>query len=233
MAEVVNINITHNLSSGMVIEKRYPLTQTIASIKENIATHFNTSTDHMRLTLKNAAMQTVETDMKCDKMLGYYQCRTDFTIHVIDTNPTQKYENYDDVSQVEKFELTEEQWLARPNNIRAYKQRMLEQQRAEMEAAGIEVPPEINEDSFKEEAEKMKLGDRCQCQPGDRLGCVRYVGRIAALKPGFYIGVEFDEPVGKSDGSVKGVRVFTCRPQYGGILRPDQVEVGDFPEEEF
>ena len=44
------------------------------------------------------------------------------------------------------------------------------------------------------------------------------------------MGVEFDEPVGKNDGSVKGHRFFECSEGYGSFLRPESVEAGgDFP----
>lgn len=230
---VVKVTLTHSASPKVVPEKRYGLAQTVQSIKENVYTHFGTPADDVRLELYDLRDVKVESDMKGEKLLGFYGCADGYRVHVVDLQPVAKMENYDDVSKVEKFEISEEEWLKRPDNLRAYKQRMMEQQRREMEATGIELPPEINEDSFKEAASAMKVGDRCCCSPGDRLGSVRYVGRVSVLKPGFWVGVQFDEPVGKSDGTVKGVRLFECEPLYGGVLRPDQVEVGDYPPEEF
>mmetsp|Transcript_14169 Transcript_14169/g.37429 ORF Transcript_14169/g.37429 Transcript_14169/m.37429 type:complete len:116 (-) Transcript_14169:344-691(-) len=76
----------------------------------------------------------------------------------------------------------------------------------------------------------MKVGDRCQINPGGKRGVVAFVGKIPAIAPGWWVGVQYDEPVGKNDGTVKGSRLFECPPNYGGFLRPDKVEVGDFPE---
>lgn len=39
----------------------------------------------------------------------------------------------------------------------------------------------------------------------------------------------FDEPVGRSDGYVKGVKIFDCSPKYGGFIRGANVKTGDFP----
>lgn len=58
----------------------------------------------------------------------------------------------------------------------------------------------------------------------------RYVGKCSGLPKGYWVGVQFDEPVGKNDGSVKGQRYFTCPEGYGSLLRPDKVRAGDYPE---
>jgi len=56
------------------------------------------------------------------------------------------------------------------------------------------------------------------------VGILRYYGEIN-LTSGLFCGVELDEPAGLNDGSVQGVRYFTCIPQHGiiapvGIVRP-------------
>ena len=83
--------------------------------------------------------------------------------------------------------------------------------------------------------EAMKIGDRCQVRvinAPTRLGQVMYLGALAG-KPGSFVGVKYDEPLGKNDGSLDGKRYFECMQNYGGFLKPDFVTVGDFPEEDF
>ena len=61
------------------------------------------------------------------------------------------------------------------------------------------------------------------------LFCSRHVGPCQGLPKGYWVGVQYDEPVGKNDGTIKGVAYFNCLPNYGALVRPDTVTAGDFP----
>lgn len=46
----------------------------------------------------------------------------------------------------------------------------------------------------------FKVGDRCEVDPGAKRGVVKYMGRAESLAPGFWVGIQYDEPLGKHDG---------------------------------
>ncbi|KAJ4429189.1 hypothetical protein ANN_26192 [Periplaneta americana] len=60
------------------------------------------------------------------------------------------------------------------------------------------------------------------CVGGTKVGILRYFGEIQ-LSSGVFCGIELDEPVGLNDGSVQGVRYFTCKPNHGIIAPVDIV----------
>ncbi|CAM9801612.1 unnamed protein product [Discosporangium mesarthrocarpum] len=83
-----------------------------------------------------------------------------------------------------------------------------------------------------ESVDGMKVGDRCEVQPGGRRGSVAFVGEVEGLQAGHWVGVVFDEPVGRGDGTVREKRIFDCPPGngFGGFVRGRNVVTGDFPE---
>lgn len=59
---------------------------------------------------------------------------------------------------------------------------------------------------------------------------MKYVGKIPDMGEGYFVGIQLDEPFGKNNGSFKSVKYFECLPKYGIFLRPDEINVGDYPE---
>nr|GAT56625.1 predicted protein [Mycena chlorophos] len=157
--------------------------------------------------------------------LGYYGLRDWHVLKVEDTNPSTSFTGQlTDVSQTEKFELSEEQYASRTDTVLAYKQRNKVGRFA----------PKSEADEAPVEDVKIPVGSRCEIEsnePGlSKRGTVRFVGPTQfGTGGGVWVGVEYDEPMGKNDGSVNGVRYFTCLPNYGAFVRPAKVVVGDFP----
>ncbi|XP_036941707.1 CAP-Gly domain-containing linker protein 3 isoform X1 [Acanthopagrus latus] len=58
---------------------------------------------------------------------------------------------------------------------------------------------------------------------GQKNGIVRFYGKTD-FAPGFWFGIELDQPTGKHDGSVFGVRYFSCLPKYGVFAPPSRVQ---------
>lgn len=80
--------------------------------------------------------------------------------------------------------------------------------------------------------------------PHIRRGTIRFVGPVPtipssasksapapdpALPAPLWVGIELDEPTGKNDGTVGGQRYFTCPEKCGSFVKPEKIEVGDFP----
>ena len=90
----------------------------------------------------------------------------------------------------------------------------------------------------------IKVGDRCQIAPGKRRGSIAWIGKgkerdtnveeeKIALRPGYWVGIKFDEPVGRNDGTLHGRKYFECESKFGSFVRPDKVTIGDFPEQDY
>jgi hypothetical protein len=55
-------------------------------------------------------------------------------------------------------------------------------------------------------------------------GVVRFHGPTS-FSPGKWVGIELSEPVGKNDGSVKGISYFSCQTNHGVFVKPSQVKL--------
>uniref|UniRef100_A0A672Y5R4 CAP-GLY domain containing linker protein 3 n=2 Tax=Sphaeramia orbicularis TaxID=375764 RepID=A0A672Y5R4_9TELE len=68
----------------------------------------------------------------------------------------------------------------------------------------------------------VEVGDQVLVA-GQKNGIVRFYGKTD-FAPGYWFGIELDKPTGKHDGSVFGVRYFSCLPKYGVFAPPSRVQ---------
>ncbi|RVD80635.1 uncharacterized protein DFL_008529 [Arthrobotrys flagrans] len=149
---------------------------------------------------------------------------------VSDTRPPSLRENYTDTSQVEKYEMPEEDYAKLSDSVLAWKKRNQLGRFDPTQAATAE--QKQAEDEKEAEQKGVKVGERCivgEIEAGRR-GEVAYVGLVEKIpQGGIWVGVRLDEPTGKNDGSIDGVRFFEAGSNHGTFVRPNRVTVGDFP----
>ncbi|VDQ02733.1 unnamed protein product [Trichobilharzia regenti] len=67
--------------------------------------------------------------------------------------------------------------------------------------------------SQRSQQQLLQLGDRVLVA-GQRRGILRFIGETQ-FAPGVWYGVELEQPVGKNNGSINGVRYFDCAVGHG------------------
>mmetsp|Transcript_30596 Transcript_30596/g.90697 ORF Transcript_30596/g.90697 Transcript_30596/m.90697 type:complete len:274 (+) Transcript_30596:177-998(+) len=234
--------VTHALSDAAVPTLRHAHQQmTIERVKIKLSFHCGTSPSAMFLQLLDESGNVCATLSEDHRMLGYYSPHNGYTIHIVDTDPTSASAGgwLEDTALVEKYKMSDEDYGNREESYRRFKAKKLaedpewtlEKEMCIKRGVPYNPPaPKVTDpDHLKDVAEKISVGQRCKVEPGDRRGEVCYVGRVEGLPPGYWVGLRYDEPLGKNDGAVKGKRYFDAPAGYGAFVRPDKVEVGEFP----
>ncbi|THH16685.1 hypothetical protein EW146_g3994 [Bondarzewia mesenterica] len=212
-------------------ERRFDPHMTIGQLKGKLELITGIPVENQRIALFNSDIDVQPVSVLDDdqRPLGFYDIHDFQLLRVEDTNPSVTFTGQlTDVSAVEKFELSDEQYAQRQDSVLAYKQRHKVGRFAPKDQPPQTSVPIVN----------ISVGSRCQVESTEegfhKRGTVRFVGPTKfGTTGGIWVGVEYDEPFGKNDGSVQGERYFLCRPKYGVFVKPDKVQVGDFPEEEF
>ncbi|KAG0357288.1 CAP Gly-rich domain-containing protein [Gamsiella multidivaricata] len=229
---ILNVYVTSENNST---ELRLSKASTIDNIKIKLEPITGISSSSQQLQLYNNDMFVTSLEgHPPETMLGAFPIEDYWTIQVIDTNPSRIKGQYNDVSLVQKFELPDEEYEKRTDSVLAFKKR--NNLGRFNDAASDSSSASATQNHVYEEAVKnIKTGDRCEVDVGSgilkRRGTVRFIG-TTEFQSGLWVGVQYDEPLGKNDGSVQGVRYFTCPANYGSFVRPDKVQTGDFPEED-
>jgi len=228
-APLVNVRITSNLSN-FAAEKRYDRGLTIGDLKGRLELVTGASPASMVLDIYDDNDKLVGAITQDEALLGSFPIEENYRIHVTDNN--KKIGEFEDVSKVEKFELSEDDYGKRNDSVRSFLLRNKLGKYNEEEQAQLQAEKEAAEKAEEEKAATINIDDRCEVKiqgEATRRGCVKYVGKVH-FKPGIWVGIRYDEPLGKNDGSIGGKRYFEAPMKYGGFTRPANVTTGDYPE---
>ncbi|XP_054167480.1 tubulin-folding cofactor B-like [Oppia nitens] len=222
--QTLSLTITTNTNS-FASERRFAANVTICELKAKLELITGANSDTMTIQLLDNNQEVVaQLDDNSRQLQSYLiDNQNKVNIHVIDSQKS--IGEFEDVSNVEKFELPQEDYEKRTDSVLAFKMNNKLGRFAQIDGAGDNTDDQMTECD-------INVGQRCEvCVKGaaKRRATVQYVG-TTRFKPGLWIGVEYDEPLGKNDGSVDGHRYFQCKPKYGGFIRPNDVIIGDFPE---
>ncbi|KAJ9184963.1 hypothetical protein P3X46_004647 [Hevea brasiliensis] len=221
----VLLRVTHSNLKTFSASVRFSLQSTVESVKEKLWRKCGTSVNSMSLELYDDTNSKISDLTDNSRPLGFYSPLDGFRLHVIDLDPSSVTSGgwLEDTSLVEKYTISEEDYDKRSGTFRKFKEKLVSQNPSAFE-------PKITDNYVEDLCAHIKVGDRCEVEPGEKRGVVKFVGRAESLAPGFWVGVQYDEPLGKHDGMVKGVRYFDCPPLHGAMVRSDKVKVGDYPE---
>ncbi|KAL7075006.1 hypothetical protein ACQ4LE_005484 [Meloidogyne hapla] len=127
-------------------------------------------------------------------------------------------------SSVEHYIIPDEKYSARKDTARKWKQEFLAARSSSSSS------PSCSDHIVN----SMQVGKRCVIRTSGqkpRFATLAYIGpthfgeKQEAIRPNIWVGVIYEKPEGKNDGSLDGKRYFTCKPNFGGFVLPTSVEV--------
>ncbi|KAM0041483.1 putative Ubiquitin-like domain, CAP Gly-rich domain, Ubiquitin-like domain superfamily [Helianthus debilis subsp. tardiflorus] len=221
----VLLRVTHSNLKTFSSDVRFSLESTVEAVKDKLWKKCGTAVASMSLELYDDTGAKVSDVNDNSRPFGFYSPLDGYRLHIIDLDPSSVTSGgwLEDTSLVEKYKISDEAYDKLDGTYRKFKEKLGPRNTS---AQGSK----MDDDYMKDICANIKVGDRCQVEPGEKRGVVKFVGRAEALGPGFWVGVQYDEPLGKHDGLVKGTRIFECPPLHGAMVRPDKVKVGDYPE---
>ncbi|PWN93959.1 hypothetical protein FA10DRAFT_224706 [Acaromyces ingoldii] len=230
--------VVHCPTVPIVSERRLASTSALSEVCARIELLSGIPSDSQRLSLWSGRTDDADArpglvhdfaadGLSCEASMTLEQCgaRDGMGLKVLDTRASEIRHQFgqEEEEKVEKYEMDDEVYAQRQDSVLAYKQRM---KMGRFGEAAASATSDVND--VPDLPSNAQPGARCQVIEGERRGTIRFVGPTA-FAPGTWIGIEYDEPVGKNDGSIKGHRYFSAKPSHGGFVKPDKVDVGAFP----
>eukprot|EP01083_Nonionella_stella_P092927 260266_1 len=230
---MLKLIITHS-TLNINAEKRYSPDMTVGELKQKLEMVVGTNPTNMILQHRNENNEVLCTLQPDNLKIGKFDLSNYSNIHVVDTEPNSgimaqigAMQNGQNVN-VPKYEISEDAYKKRDNTFAKWKEKNLKefyQKKEDDEKKQMQEWDQILKDK------NIKMNDRCQMSESKskHRGKIAFIGSTLFDQKGVWIGIELDEPYGQHNGTVKGKQYFKCNDKYGVFVRPNQVDVGDFP----
>ncbi|KAH9908093.1 CAP-Gly domain-containing protein [Xylariomycetidae sp. FL2044] len=230
MADIPLQIVSENSSS----ERRITPSWSISQLRSKLEPITGIPPSAQRISLTIASKQTIciEAVDEDATSLSKFPLFAYAELHISDTRPAGARLNLNDTTGVDKYIMPEEEYEKKSDSVLAWKKAeklgRFNPDAPSLEKAKIDaIDHEIN-------SRGIAVGKRCRVGNDDsRRGEVKYVGPVKEIPGalGAWVGVHLDEPAGKNDGSIGGTRYWGTESalKYGVFVRPERVEVGDWP----
>ncbi|KFH48597.1 Cell polarity protein-like protein [Hapsidospora chrysogenum ATCC 11550] len=230
MADVPLQVISENAAS----ERRITPSWTIGQLKAKLEPITGIPPLSQKLSLKASGADRIPVEAADEEntRLSSFPLAPYAELHVADTRPQGARENYTDTSGVDKYVMPEEEYEKKTDSVLAWKKA---QKLGRFDPSAPDHEQAKVASMQRELSQRgIEVGKRCRVGRDDlRRGVVKYVGEVKEIPSGVgpWVGVQLDEPVGKNDGSIAGTRYWgeASEMKHGVFVRPDRVEVGDYP----
>ncbi len=201
------LRIRHSDFKDHEFRIRFKAKATIAQVKEKVHVSIGSEVQDMTLRLLNTRHNTLVGDSMNDRQtLADFGAEDGWELLVDDTNPLSVTKAIQEDSP--KYEISNEAYRERATSKAFAKWRAGQKGQAEERIATHTASIAVND------AVTVK----------GRSAVVRFKGEVPQLGRGVWVGVEYEDPVGRHDGevTVKGeaVRLFTCTAGHGAVVRP-------------
>ncbi|KAJ5726519.1 uncharacterized protein N7483_007876 [Penicillium malachiteum] len=249
--QITNATVAKSAGPAFVTERRITPTWTVLQVKSKLETMTGVPPSNQRLLVKVPGRPDQWADGD-ERIIGEWGIVKGSEIEVHDTRPQTMRVNFTDLSSVEKYELPTETYENLSNSVLAWKKnqklgRFDPNALSPEESLRMQVQKDTSEVVSKGIAVSKRAIILPSSPPHIRRGTIRFVGPVPSIPitgPGrelekegelpvelqpIWVGIELDEPTGKNDGSVNGKRYFECLDKCGAFVKPEKIEVGDFP----
>merc|ERR1711970_232397 len=232
----LKIHIVTSQTASAITERKFEKSLTIGQFKGKLEMLTGCNASSMKLSIEDLKGKKIGDIEDEERLLGSYPIDDGMSIRVTDPEGI----DWNNLDRVEKQEMDEDTYdTFKPTSVkptvREYKRiHKLGKFNPEFQKKAQSDWDE-NEQMEKEARERIKKGNRCEVKMANGVkhrGEVKFLGETEFKKDLLWIGVQLDEPYGKNNGSVAGKEYFTCPASYGVFVRPGNVEVGDYPEQD-